>query len=61
MILNQPVMKNDFPLNNDFKAIIMITNELNYKNKQLKRNYIDNSFKICSSILLHFRLRILLT
>ena len=46
VILNPPVMKNGFPLNNDFKSIIMLINENNYKNIDLKTNIIDHAYKI---------------
>ena len=46
VILNQPVMKNGFPLNNDFKSIIMLINENNYKNIDIKTNIIDHAYKI---------------
>ena len=46
VILNPPVMKNGFPLNNDFKTIIMLINENNYIDKDLKTNIIDHVYKI---------------
>ena len=44
VILNPPVMKNGFPLNNDFKMIIMLINENNYK--YFKRNIAEKKYKI---------------
>ena len=42
-------MKNDFPLNSDFKAIIMLINENNYDNKDLKINCNENTYQIYST------------
>ena len=39
-------MKNGFPLNNDFKTIIMLINDNNFINKDLKTNIIDHAYKI---------------
>ena len=44
VILNPPVMKNGFPLNNDFKIIIMLINENNYK--QFKTNLDEKKYQI---------------
>ena len=46
VIINPPVMKNGFPLNNDFKTILMIANDKNYTNKHLNTNFIENSYQI---------------
>lgn len=46
VILNPPVMKNGFPLNNDFKTIVMLINDNNFINKDLKTNIIDRAYKI---------------
>ena len=44
VILNPPVMKNGFPLNNNFKPILMILND-NYNNDS-KINYINKPYQI---------------
>ena len=46
VIINPPVMKNGFPLNNDFKPILMIINENNFSNNHLKTNIIEHNYQI---------------
>jgi len=49
VILNPPVMKNGFPLNNDFKSIIMILNENNYLNNDIEKNIMNHTYEICAN------------
>lgn len=51
VILNPPVMKNGFPLNNDFKTIIMILDENNYVNNNsiIEKNLMNHTYEICAN------------
>ena len=51
VIINPPVMKNGFPLNNDFKTIIMLLNENNYvnNNNEIEKNLMNHTYEICAN------------
>ena len=51
VILNPPVMKNGFPLNNDFKPIIMLLDENSYvnNNSDIEKNLMNHTYEICAN------------